>query len=104
MIGDVLEKLKEIPEESIDCVVTSPPCWGLRDYGTGEWKGGDKTLDCDHSVIRRKTRKERGGLTDLQAGNEGGFGDESKWTDDTCPDWGATYHDPQWGAELHFED
>jgi len=33
LVGDVLEKLKEIPEESIDCVVTSPPYWGLRDYG-----------------------------------------------------------------------
>lgn len=36
--GDVLEKLLEIPEESIDCVITSPPYWGLRDYGiVGQW-------------------------------------------------------------------
>jgi len=36
--GDVLEKLREIPDESIDCVITSPPYWGLRDYGTeGQW-------------------------------------------------------------------
>ena len=33
MHGDVLEKLSEIPDESIDCVITSPPYWGLRDYG-----------------------------------------------------------------------
>lgn len=31
--GDALEKLKEIPDESIQCCVTSPPYWGLRDYG-----------------------------------------------------------------------
>lgn len=31
--GDVLEKLKEIETESIDCIITSPPYWGLRDYG-----------------------------------------------------------------------
>ena len=31
--GDVLEKLKEIEPESIDCIITSPPYWGLRDYG-----------------------------------------------------------------------
>ncbi len=31
--GDVLERLKDIPEESIDCVITSPPYYGLRDYG-----------------------------------------------------------------------
>lgn len=31
--GDSLEILKTIPSESIDCVVTSPPYWALRDYG-----------------------------------------------------------------------
>jgi len=31
--GDVLEKLKEIDDECIDCIITSPPYWGLRDYG-----------------------------------------------------------------------
>jgi DNA modification methylase len=31
--GDCLEVLKTLPDESIDCVVTSPPYWALRDYG-----------------------------------------------------------------------
>jgi len=36
--GNVLDKLKEIPDESIDCIITSPPYWGLRDYGVeGQW-------------------------------------------------------------------
>lgn len=30
--GHVLERLKSMPDESIDCVVTSPPYWALRDY------------------------------------------------------------------------
>lgn len=33
MIGDVREKLRELPEQSVHCVVCSPPYWGLRDYG-----------------------------------------------------------------------
>ncbi len=33
MAGDVREKLRELPEASVQCVVTSPPYWGLRDYG-----------------------------------------------------------------------
>lgn len=33
IIGDVLEGLAQIPEASIHCAVTSPPYWGLRDYG-----------------------------------------------------------------------
>lgn len=38
LVGDVLEKIKEIPDETVDCVITSPPYWGLRDYGTkGQW-------------------------------------------------------------------
>ena len=31
--GDCLEVLKTIPDKSIDCCVTSPPYYGLRDYG-----------------------------------------------------------------------
>lgn len=31
--GDCLEILKTLEPESIDCVITSPPYWGLRDYG-----------------------------------------------------------------------
>lgn len=29
--GDTLTILKKLPDESIDCVVTSPPYWALRD-------------------------------------------------------------------------
>ncbi len=31
--GNVFDKVKELEDNSIDCVVTSPPYWGLRDYG-----------------------------------------------------------------------
>jgi len=31
--ADVLEALRELPDESVQCCVTSPPYWGLRDYG-----------------------------------------------------------------------
>ncbi len=31
--GDALDTLKKFPAESVDCVVTSPPYWTLRDYG-----------------------------------------------------------------------
>lgn len=33
LIGDVRERLRELPDESAHCVITSPPYWGLRDYG-----------------------------------------------------------------------
>jgi DNA modification methylase len=33
--GDALTTLREIPDESIDCVMTSPPYWGKREYENG---------------------------------------------------------------------
>lgn len=52
IIGDVREKLRELPDGSVHCVVTSPPYFGLRDYGTGQWEGGDAA--CDHQKIADK--------------------------------------------------
>ncbi len=31
--ADVLAGLRQLPNESVHCVITSPPYWGLRDYG-----------------------------------------------------------------------
>ena len=33
LVGDVRTRLQEIPDNSVQCCVTSPPYWGLRDYG-----------------------------------------------------------------------
>lgn len=33
IVGDAREVLKKFPASSFQCVVTSPPYWGLRDYG-----------------------------------------------------------------------
>ena len=44
--ADVIDGLASLPDESVNCVVTSPPYWGLRDYGTGVWIDGD--AGCDH--------------------------------------------------------
>ena len=41
--GNCIEVLKNFTDESIDCVVTSPPYWGLRDYETEEQLGLEET-------------------------------------------------------------
>jgi DNA modification methylase len=46
--GDCREVMAALPADSVDCVVTSPPYWGLRDYGTATWDGGD--AECDHLI------------------------------------------------------
>jgi len=40
---DCLTGLKNLPDNSIDCCVTSPPYFGLRDYGTAEQIGLEET-------------------------------------------------------------
>lgn len=35
LVGDSLEYLKSFPADSIDCIITSPPYWGQRDYANG---------------------------------------------------------------------
>lgn len=41
--GDATLRLLELPDESVQCCVTSPPYWGLRDYGTEGQLGMEKT-------------------------------------------------------------
>jgi DNA modification methylase len=41
--GDALEQLKGIKSETVDCVITSPPYWGLRDYGVEGQLGLEQT-------------------------------------------------------------
>ena len=48
--GHVLDRLRDLPDESVDCVMTSPPYWGLRLYRGAEsvW-GGDPNCEHDFS-------------------------------------------------------
>lgn len=53
---DVLKALKQLPDESIDCVVTSPPYYSLRFYqGADTVWGGDP--NCEHEFKSTKTAR-----------------------------------------------
>lgn len=72
--GNCLDVLKTMPDETVQCCVTSPPYWGLRDYGIEPsiW-GGDP--DCVHEWITEQVEREmrRGlGLKDSPANTRGG--------------------------------
>lgn len=45
IIGDVRARLKELPDDSVDCIVTSPPYFALRDYGNKNQLGLEPTVD-----------------------------------------------------------
>lgn len=50
LIGDVRERLAGLPSDSVDCCVTSPPYWGLRDYGVEGQIGMEPTL-AEHMAV-----------------------------------------------------
>ena len=55
---DCLKGLKQLPDNSINCCVTSPPYWGLRDYGLKPLIfSGDR--ECDHEFPEDQIRKLR---------------------------------------------
>lgn len=58
--GHVLEGLGEIDTATVDCVVTSPPYWGLRDYGV-EPQGWGLNPECDHMWQTFHRRGQTGG-------------------------------------------
>ena len=63
--GDALTELKKLKEESVNCVVTSPPYWALRDYGVEGQLGLEPTFQeyinklCDiFDEVRRVLKKD----------------------------------------------
>src|SRR5208337_2965315 len=102
LTGDCMDVLPTLPAQSVQCCVTSPPYWGLRDYGTAEWKGGD--AGCDHKTDKANTRS-------FVNGQNGGGVNCTSWTtrDATpisgdCPKCGARRIDRQLGLESTPEE
>ena len=65
ILGDVLDGLKSIPDETVQCCVTSPPYFGLRDYKMSQQIGLEETPELYiqkmvevFSEVRRALRKE----------------------------------------------
>ncbi len=51
--GDAVTVLAELPDSSVDCVVTSPPYYQLRDYGQQGQLGLEPTIDGWVQALRR---------------------------------------------------
>lgn len=62
--GDALGQLGSIPARSVQCCVTSPPYWGLRDYGNADQIGLELTYDEYIAKLVRVFREVRRALTD----------------------------------------
>ena len=95
--GTALEVLKPMPDgtdrSGFSCSISSPPYWGLRDYGTATWEGGD--VECSH--ILENTERGDGDRKSCQP--------KGKYlTKDICKRCGAKRIDQQLGLEKTFEE
>ena len=91
--ADVMDGLAQLENESVNSVVTSPPYFGLRDYGTALWEGGDG--DCDHKQGRNGSGRADGIVDERAQRNRDGVGSMGG----DCRKCGATRIDKQIGLE-----
>jgi DNA modification methylase len=95
-IGNCLETLQKMDEQSVNTCITSPPYWGLRDYGTAEWDGGDP--NCDHVANPNATKKM--GNEEFNKNRPSRESTKTKgYYEKECPKCGAVRKDNQLGLE-----
>jgi len=93
--GDCLEILKTFQDDSINCVVTSPPYWRLRDYGTAEWEGGNP--NCKHVRLGKVADGNMGQKNEKAISGDGIY-------KEVCNICGAKRIDSQLGIEKTPEE
>lgn len=64
LVGDARQLLSRMPDRYFDCIVTSPPYWGLRDYGVQGQIGAEPTVDDYIADLVRLFRDARRTLSD----------------------------------------
>ena len=97
---DVCEALKQIPNESVDCIVTSPPYFGVRNYkGETETVWGENKM-CEHEFEVKERYVHRGSskTTVHHAIKKGNLQVDWKTQDKTCKKCGA------WKGSLGLEE
>jgi len=82
-----------IADNTVQCCVTSPPYYGLRDYGTAKWQGGDP--DCNHKI----PDVENGNLIGKSAGKDKQNSHTVRFNREKCYKCGAIRIDDQIGLE-----
>ena len=98
-IGDCVEVLKTLPKNHFDTVVTSPPYYGLRDYNTGTWVGGDP--NCPHKRLTKISKDTATGHANMY--DHGDVVGDAIYRQ-KCPICGAERQDSQIGLELTPQD
>jgi DNA modification methylase len=99
IIGDCRDRLAAMRDRSVHLVLSSPPYFGLRDYGTAEWAGGD--AGCDHV---KDTRHQSQGESSARAGWRNVEAQRNENFRHACGKCGALRVDLQIGLEQRPEE
>jgi DNA modification methylase len=94
LTGDCREILKTLPPNSFHTCVTSPPYFGLRDYNTGSWEGGDP--NCPHKRLTKISKDTATGHMGMY--EQGDVVGDAIYRSE-CPQCGAVRVDSQMGLE-----
>ena len=100
--GDCIEGMKTLPDGCVQTCITSPPYFGLRDYGTTIWKGGDAI--CDHVADPAKTKKFGNPVFNENRPSRELTKVEGYYFKDVCGKCGAIREDSQIGHETSPEE
>jgi DNA modification methylase len=100
--GDCREALEIIQAESIQSVITSPPYFGLRDYGTARWEGGNP--GCLHKAPGKGTKEFGNPEFNLNRPSRKATKTSDYFYRGICQDCGAIRQDQQIGLETDIED
>ena len=90
-LGDAITTIKSFPDESVDCVITSPPYYGLRDYGVTGQIGLEESPEqyiAKLVELFRDVRRvlKRNGTCWVNLGDSYcGTGDKGEWKDPKNP-------------------
>ncbi len=95
--GDALTELRKLPDESAQTCITSPPYWGLRDYGTAAWEGGED--GCAH----KQNNWKRGNTPGHEMTMENRLASATPYRE-VCGKCGARRIDSQLGIEKTPEE
>ncbi len=97
LVGDVRDRLAGVEAGSVQTCVTSPPYWGLRDYGTSLWVGGD--ADCEHVKDSSKTKSFGNPEFNENRPSREATKTKGYYFENLCENCGATRQDSQIGLE-----
>jgi len=96
--GDCRDVLSTLEAESVQCCISSPPWFNLRDYGSAKWEGGSP--ECDHVKSYNLKRDHSGNVFFSTRGTQNYTKESAVYYRNVCKKCGARcIHDHQLGLE-----